>query len=471
MSFQIGNSKGTIGYNYYRTTIYKNQYQNTIDNSRYIKVPYTLRTNEPNITFLDHDYIAKNISIVRKIHVVDGVDYDATLLIEHESTTNKAHPLFVCLLLKSGNSRTSIDDIIESKSDTDLVLNEYITSEKAIYYDNLFVKKSTVVIFTTPIFVASTFRELRSGGLYIAPYSEMFSTITVEPILGGSIIEGFQEGVTQMAGYCTPISETDPTITDAANIMLDANSGLIKNQTTDATLNTAMNFFGFFVLMLFAVFATPPAYKFFLLELVMDNETFDAQKKLNRMNAVDIATSVIMFIFSFSFINYGIASASTISLLIGFYIFIYFLASLIVLQYQRIFNETEYLEQFGKGSYMPSFKNIRNDLGGLIYDNVVELFLRKSDNETQPIKYSSGWVFLVVIYLCLYFTLYATGSLQSPKSFSFISIQFVIFFISWYLAILIIHFWIVYNKTNVAKAPSPPSTNVQPPIATTTTTS
>jgi hypothetical protein len=455
MSFQIGNSKGTIGYNYYRTTIYKNQYQNTIENSRYIKVPYTLRTNEPNITFLDHDYIAKNISIVRKIHVVDGVDYDASLLIEHESTTNKANPLFVCLLLKSGNVRTSIDDIIESKRDTDLVLNEYITSEKAIYYENLFVKKSTVVIFTTPIFVASTFRELRSGGLYIAPYSEMFSTITVEPILGGSIIEGFQEGmdVTQMAGYCTPISETDPTITDAATIMLDANSGLIKNQTTDATLTTAMNFFGFFVLMLFAVFATPPLYKFFLLELVMDNETFDAQQKLNRMNAVDMATTAIMFTFAFAFINYGIASASTIALLIGFYVFIYFLASLFVLQYQRIFNETEYLEQFGKGSYMPSFKNIRNDLGGLLMANVKELYSMNA----API--------LIVIFLVLYGIYYVTGALKTKGSFYFMSIPFALFFLSWYLTILIKHFWYVYDKNNMAKTPSSVSSTLSTPSA------
>jgi hypothetical protein len=107
MSFQINNiEEGTIGYNYYRTSIHT--YQNTIANSRYVKVPIAYKTNEPNISFLENGYVATSISIVQPIHVISGIPYDATLVIEHTSVTNKTEPLYVCLLLKhSPNTRST----------------------------------------------------------------------------------------------------------------------------------------------------------------------------------------------------------------------------------------------------------------------------------------------------------------------------------------------------------------------------
>jgi hypothetical protein len=465
MSFQIGSAQGTLGYNYYRTPIRKTQYQNTIANSRYVKVQIQSRTNEPNISFLESGYVATSISIVQPIHIIDGVSYDATLIIEHKSVTNQTDPFYVCLLLKTApNARNTIDELVEGKTDFDLVLNSIIHSDNAILYENQFVKKARVAIFTTPILVGSSFGHIRPGSVYIAPYSDVFSTVAVEPILGGMDIypiEGFQEGVTsgsvtQMAGYCTPISETDPDATNAATIMLSANSELAANSAVNTTLTTATNFFGFFLLMLFAAFATQPGYRFLLLELVLDNETFDSQMKLNRMSAVDMATSIIMFSFSFAFINYGISHGNTSSLLLGFYVFIFFLTSLIVLQYRRIFNETEYLEQFGTGSSMPSFKNVRNDLGGLVYDNVRELLFRKSvikvGNETKTInEMSYSGILLAVIYLVFYFVLYYAGMWNSKSSFFFISIPVAFFFLSWYLVVLINHFWYTFTKVSAAK--------------------
>ena len=442
MSFQISNSIGTLRYNYYRTAIYKNQYSNTIANSRYVKVPVHYRTNEPNLSFLENGYIATSLSVVQKIHIVDGVDYDASLVIEHRSITNQADPFYVCLLLKHGaTSRTPIDDVIDGKRDVDLVLNSIIESSNAILYENMFVTKSRVAVFVTPIIVASSFPEMRPGDNYIAPYSDVFSTVRVEPILGGSsTVEGFQEGLgtTQMAGYCTPISETDPDAMNATTIMMDANSGLAENATVNATLHTASNFFGFFLLMLFAVFAAPAAYRYLLLDLVLDNDTFTPQMKLNRMSAVDMATAVIFFAFAFSFINYGVANTNTGALVTGFYVFLFFLTSMIVLQYKRIFNETEYLEQFGVGSTMPSFKDVRNDLGGLIFDNVRNLFFKKTvvtvGETKQTINtFSPAGVMMLVIYLIFYMGLYSAGLLGSAGSFYFISIPTAFFFLSWYL--------------------------------------
>ena len=466
MSFQINNiEKETIGYNYYRASIHT--YQNTIANSRYVKTPISYKTNEPNISFLENGYVATSISIVQPIHVINGVSYDATLVIEHSSVTNNTKPLYICLLLKhSPNTRSPIDDLMEGNTGFDLILNSIIQSDTAILYENNFVKNAVVVIFTTPILVGSTFEKLRTGDIYISPYSETYKTISVEPILGGFDsypIEGFQEGVeskntnTQMAGYCTPISETDPDATNAATIMLDANSALAANSTVNTTLTTATNFFGFFVLMLFAVFATPSAYKYLLLDLVLDNDTFDPQMKLNRMAAVDMATCIIAFAFAFAFINFGITNGNTGALLTGFYVFLFFLTSLIVLQYNRIFNETEYLEQFGVGSSIPSFKNVRNDLGGLIYDNMRQLFFKKTTikvgNETKTInQFSYAGVLLLLIYVVFYIILNSYKMWNSKSSFLFISIPVAFFFLSWYLVVMIHYFWHTFTKVTATNA-------------------
>ena len=51
MSFKINqtvNTLDTVQYNYYETTFYKSQYQDTLENSGYIKIPYTSKPNEPN---------------------------------------------------------------------------------------------------------------------------------------------------------------------------------------------------------------------------------------------------------------------------------------------------------------------------------------------------------------------------------------------------------------------------------------
>jgi hypothetical protein len=209
--------------------------------------------------------------------------------------------------------------------------------------------------------------------------------------------------------------------------------------------------------MLFAVFATPPGYKYLLLELVLDNDTFDPQMKLNRMAAVDMATCIIAFAFAFAFINFGITNGNTGSLLTGFYVFLFFLTSLIVLQYKRIFNETEYLEQFGVGSSIPSFKNVRNDLGGLIYDNARELFFKKTTikvgSETKTInQFSYAGFLLLAIYVLFYLILRSYHMWNSKASFLFISLPVAFFFLSWYLVVLIHHFWHTFTKVSATNA-------------------
>jgi hypothetical protein len=79
-------------------------------------------------------------------------------------------------------------------------------------------------------------------------------------------------------------------------------------------------------------------------ELIMDNkEEFTSQQLLNRANAADIYTGAIIFGFSLAFINYGMLNNATVATIVGMYVFVFFITSVIILQYYRIFKTDEYL--------------------------------------------------------------------------------------------------------------------------------
>ena len=132
----------TVQFNYYPTTFYKNQYQNTIKTSGYIRIPYTSKPNEANIAVLGSGYVTTNLWITQPIHVIDQMSYDAELVIEHKSLTNYNDPLYTCFLLKhsSWQSVTEIDQLIEGVEDTVLEMNTYITSSSAIVFRNQVLK-------------------------------------------------------------------------------------------------------------------------------------------------------------------------------------------------------------------------------------------------------------------------------------------------------------------------------------------
>jgi hypothetical protein len=69
-------------------------------------------------------------------------------------------------------------------------------------------------------------------------------------------------------------------------------------------------------------------YQYFIILLVLDNKynepPFSSQQLLNRLSAVDIVFGFMLFMFSFSLINYGIVNNSPINTVVGFYVFIFF---------------------------------------------------------------------------------------------------------------------------------------------------
>ena len=119
MEFDLNNTvKNTsIQYNYENTTFYKNQFEKTLENGGYIKIPYPSKSNTPNITsntLLKGEYVTKNLYIVKKIHNIKDTPFDGELVIEHKSLTNNEKTLYVCFLLKSSKSKTEpIDTLLK----------------------------------------------------------------------------------------------------------------------------------------------------------------------------------------------------------------------------------------------------------------------------------------------------------------------------------------------------------------------
>jgi hypothetical protein len=399
MSFE----KPVIQYHYYPTTFYKNQYQNTGD---FIKIPYTSKSNSPNIILNGNEYTTTTLYIVKKIH--DFADYDAELVIEHQPLTNYAPPLYVCFLLKSGGAHSSIDDILSAKQDTELDIDSLGHMQKAVVND-------TVIVFPTPIAINSSLDHITSVPFDISPHSENYIAAQVSPIQ-----EGFQEGVAnpatdQLAGYCYPISETDAAISDNASWILPEDSPIIKNNSQYTAIQTMLNFAGFFVLIIATVFITPTAYRLLLVDLVLDNKPqFSPQQLLNRLYAIDIFTALLFFGFSVSFINYGIVNNMSSASIFGFYVFIFFMASLIILQYKRIFNPAEFLEPLSdsRSGTVPDMDAIQID-GGFIFDNLHALFLERvapvPPATTPTYKFHIGILGVLFIFLALFFFMKAVG--------------------------------------------------------------
>ena len=493
-----------LQYNYPPTSLYKNQYQSKYENSQFIKTPYISKPNEPNIAIFGSGYTATNIYIVAPIHQIAGVSYDAELIIEHRALTNHSDPLYTCFLLSSTPyTHNDIDQFIEGDFDTTLELNSFIKGQKSvIFYKNNQLKAANIVVFPTPIEVGTVFKGWKDGITFMAPYTDKYSILAAKPILGEPVIEGatgsiatdaplpdlsipgapelpglsdFSEKDVQkviisdtvenksnsvsIAGYCQPIDETDPTIGETANVVVPINSKTISNDATGTSIKTMLNFFGFFVLVIAAVFVTPIAHKILIVELIQDNDTFSAQRKLNRANAADVYTGSVFFGFAVAFINYGIINNTPIATILGFYVFVFLMASILILQYERIMTPEKYLKNFETKGVLPNFENIEMDWG-FITDNLMSLFFKKTmepnmdpatkGKEPFVSKYNFQVGFLIVglLYTALFFLLKRWNLTGKGGNFFLTSIYFYFLLFAIYMYALVNHYRYKSSKLN-----------------------
>ena len=449
MEFELKNkiTDNVVNYNYNETIFYKNQFEKTIENGEYIQITYPSKSNTPNIVsdnLFDGEYITKKLYIIKKIHKIKGIDFDGELIIEHTSITNNEKPLFSCFLLKTKNSGTTeIDSLINSQLDITINMNDYITSKEAIYYKT---NTENVLIFTNPILVISKFDDFKSPKIINPIPTNDYTTVKINNFLGN--VEGFKEGATTQTGptyvdvatYCQPIDEEDPTIGVSADVIIPSDGKVAINKSTTSQITTALNFFAFFILVLFVAIVVPVMYKYFIIDLVLqnkkDNNNFGDQQVLNRLSAIDIYISLLLFGFSFSLINLGIINNKPIDTIIGFYVFIFFISSFIVLKYKRTFEIDEFIKLLGAdiNSKESLMNNIKPDIMGLFMDNISQLFIKK---ENDQYKIQFNFIIVIGIFLAFYFILKMYGIEKMNGSSILTSVPFYMFLLSIYIAVYI----------------------------------
>jgi hypothetical protein len=444
MEFDLKNKiiDNVVNYNYNETIFYKNQFEKTIENGGYIQITYPSKSNTPNIVsdnLFDGEYITKKMYIIKKIHKIKGVDFDGELIIEHTSLTNNETPLFSCFLLKTKNSETTeIDSLINSDLDITINMNDYITSKEAIYYKT---NTANVLIFTNPILVISKFDNLKSPKIINPIPINDYTTVKINKFLGN--VEGFKEGLVDdqnyvdVATYCQPIDEEDPTIGITADVIIPSDGKVSINKSTTSQITTVLNFFAFFILVLFVAIVVPVMYKYFIIDLVLDNENFTPQQYLNRLSAIDIYISLLLFGFSFSLINLGIVNNKPIDTIIGFYVFIFFISSFIVLKYKRTFEIDNFINLLFPNRDVDKvllMNNIKPDIMGLFMDNISQLFIKK---ENGQYKIQFNFIIVIGIFLAFYFILKTYGMEQMNGSSFLTSVPFYMFLLSIYIAVYI----------------------------------
>lgn len=465
MAFHLTNYRNNqiIHYNYYSTLFYKNEYDKTLEKGGYIKINYSSHPNKYNIL---NNYLTKNLYIVKSKHKIENNDSDGELIVEHISSTN--HKTFYsCFLLKTSSQvhKNEIDNIIKANSDSVLELNKFIEPDQdAILYSP--DENTDVLIFTKPILVNSLLDKLGDSDLFLS-YNPTYSVVKVKSVLGGTKnIEGFVEGLDKnvtAAAYCQPIDELDPNIDEKAAIIIPADGKVAANDATNTSLKTLLNFFAFFIMILFSVVIVPILYNIFILDLVLDNyDLTDPQAKLNRLSGADVFMSIVITGFAFSFINYGISNSIPVYTTIGFYILLFFISAFLYFQYNRTMNNDfiqQFLGKFGSSPVPASFDKMKSDVFGLFVDNMKLMFLGLQteekiegnliknviipDNYGKPkteLAISSAVVLLFVIYSILYLLYFKCIGTSKNSSVSFLlSIPFYLFLISFYISIYIKH--------------------------------
>lgn len=437
------NINDVINYNYDETTFYSNQYEKTFINGGYIKIPYSSKSNKVNISsnLFENDYNTTNLYITNKIHTIPSIDYDGELIIEHKPLTNNDKPLYSCFLLKTIRNESingsQIDELISGKIDTILNLNKYIESSNGIYYNN----SENVIIFTKPIIISSHISDYKSPEIMV-PFNKNYSIVTIKNL--GNIYEGLENTPKTLAAYCQPIDENDPSIGETSSILIPSSGEVAINDATNTTIKTAINFCCFFLMLLFVIIIIPIIYKHFLLVLILDNEKLNAQGKLNRLSTADWFMSIILFLFSFALINNGISSNKSIYTIVGFYIFVFFLSSFLVLQYNRLFYKNDFLKQFNPNYKLetddPKFENISIDPIGLISDTFSSLFVSKEiDSETQKeyLKFQFGGIFTVLVVFTVFFLMLYFSGFNDSSTSALMSLYFYIFIFSIYISVYI----------------------------------
>lgn len=461
-----------LQYNFDGLFVNKNQFERTLDNGGFYKIPISNKKTNIVSSLFQGDYVATTIYIIKKTHILPKIKSDGELLIQHKSLTNNDKPLYVSIPLRTQKGIVSnIDLLTQPNTDVTLNLNEDIYSKKSSYYEN---ENERVVILNNILNVGINFDKYSTGKI-INPKTDYISVET-KPLLGyiegqENISEGSEENQYQdIATYCVPIDEENHTIMNEANINVPADGKVSANKTIVSQLTTATNFLIFFAISICVVWTMPSLYHFFIVLLVMENYNLNRQQLLNRLSGADIFTSIIFIGLSLTFITNGLSTNNTTLSVIGFYFIMFYMITFARLQYDRLLNNGDVFKKYIENMHesmktqlkelirktngidvkdVPYFQDVKIDMQGiqpdiigLINDNLSYVFLKNNG----ALDFINIGIFCILFLILLGIRILISNLKSKSKSKSTSIFTNILFYMVFIIIYLIAYFKYSYKN-------------------------
>ena len=487
MSFHLDKNISDIIINYYYSdyTFYPKENQQNDIKQEFV-------SKEPNISSnaLSSNYKSTNLYISKKIHEIQGIDFDGELIIEHIPITNGTSKLYLCIPLKTRKgSHSPIDDIIKKQKVTTININTILSQESTgILYTSTYLPFMTpladkVLLLTRPISVESDFRDCHKADLFelLSDEYQIVSIIPFTPFriedaksnrsnpfisapFGGVLNENWSnngepkshlynssikdsksvgnwysrepmiEGMESNL-YCQPVDINDSSNNDMATITIPMGGVDNKHDTANVVLSLVQNFGVFLVVLLGLWFLVPYAYDLFLVDhinLAVSNANIAMGDKASRLSASEILISTFLLLMSISFIYSGTAGTNPSFTIIGFFFFISYIIIFLRIQYIKNFEHVGGYDAFIKSVFSGSPSNPNLDFS-TITPNFYGVIIDSIKSLFSKKQFVTVCILFVGVFCTIYFTVLKNTSSSEQLIWGFI-IAFLCIFIGVYAA-------------------------------------
>lgn len=323
-----------VMYNYSNTTIYKNQYANSLNkndlNEQFIKVSFTNSKDTANPSFIinNNKYVTRNLYVLNKNHNIQGIEYDGELIIEHAPITN-GEKSYLCILLQTNPTikETAIDKIINNsfKDNLELNINELLLSINN--KECIGNPAKNVYIFKQPIQVNSRFDNfiINSPILFPKYKKEDYHTIRISAYSNDTAVESFVEGIDDVF---------DCNLIDASTDTISTITTPIGGSTTQKSgemefVKTSSNFVTFFLFLCVVLIIIPIIYIYLIVEPV--------KKIADSLYFTMLTVDYCLLVVSFLIILLCMTSENIIIKTSGIYIALIFVISLIEIKLLKMY--------------------------------------------------------------------------------------------------------------------------------------
>lgn len=353
-------SKESLVLDYYHTTLYPSEYEKTVENGGYIKMPYIHSSKGPNLVYNGRKYTTS------QLYITKVSDNEGELVIKHVPTTNGENPVYLIIPLKTRPTtyeETAIDKIIYGKSSISFHLGELIG-----YNTSASVNKDRTIFKLSPILVKSSFDtfvakkmewdntkedDFRKINLLLSHTHAVDKdddmdgvegfTVKTQNIIEGNqnIIEGNDSSDSSSYLTCEPILENDGKLQKTVEYM-PVTSELAKKMGTMNAATTIVNFMIFILIIVIASLITPAAYKILFVDYTMKLNPPLPQNKYATLKILDSIWFIILLAFSVGIAATGASINDALQTMIGSLMTILLIVCTAVMAYFKMESPEKY---------------------------------------------------------------------------------------------------------------------------------